>query len=146
MVCIVGKMAQDVGVVCESVVVSFPSSLVGFWGFQPYMGLFSFRKLFCDLLLHVVLFFFLGMEERLEGGGGRGEDAWSVKYESIELCCSQRTKNLEMFPSEIANPNIKNLYLRGFRSPNSAKHMGFMRLCMRAYKSHRSLRCGVKPI
>ena len=34
---------------CESVVVSFPSSLVGFVGFHPYMHLFSFRKLFCDL-------------------------------------------------------------------------------------------------
>ena len=31
-------------------VVSFPSSLVGFLGFHPYMHLFSFRKLFCDLL------------------------------------------------------------------------------------------------
>ena len=29
MVCIVGKMAQDVGMV-ESIMVSFPSSLVGF--------------------------------------------------------------------------------------------------------------------
>ena len=36
---------------CESVVVSFPSSLVGFLGFHPYMRLFSFRKLFCDLFL-----------------------------------------------------------------------------------------------
>ena len=42
-------MAQDVGMV-ESIVVSFPSSLVGFWGFHPYMCLFSFRKLFCDFL------------------------------------------------------------------------------------------------
>ena len=50
MVRIVGKMAQDVGMV-ESIVVSSPSSLVGFWGFHPYMCLFSFRKLFCDLFL-----------------------------------------------------------------------------------------------
>ena len=48
-------MAQDVGTV-ESIVVSFPSSLVGFWGFHPYMCFFSFRKLFCDLFL---LLFFL---------------------------------------------------------------------------------------
>ena len=33
---------------CESVLVSFPSSLVGF---HPYMCLFSFRKPFCDLFL-----------------------------------------------------------------------------------------------
>ena len=39
-----GKMAQDVGIV-ESIVVSFPSSLVGFWGFHPYMCLFSSGKL-----------------------------------------------------------------------------------------------------
>ena len=25
------------------------------------------------------------------------EDAWSVKYESIELCCSQRTNNHHKF-------------------------------------------------
>ena len=31
--------------------VSFPSCLAGFWGFHPYMYLFSFGKLFCDLLL-----------------------------------------------------------------------------------------------
>ena len=37
------------------------------------------------------------------------EDAHSVKYESIELCCSQRTKNhhiIQKLPSEIVNPNI----------------------------------------
>ena len=38
-------------------VVSFPSSLVGLCGFHPYMGLFSFRKLFCDFVwLQVSLF------------------------------------------------------------------------------------------
>ena len=46
-VCIVGKMAQDVGMV-ESIVVSFPFSLVGFWVFHPYIHLFSFRKCSCD--------------------------------------------------------------------------------------------------
>ena len=45
-------MAQDVGW-CRSVVVSFPSSLVGFLGFHPYMRLFSFRKLF--VTLHIVI-------------------------------------------------------------------------------------------
>ena len=33
----------------QSVVVSFPSILVGFLRFHPHMRLFSFRKLFCDL-------------------------------------------------------------------------------------------------
>ena len=36
---------------CESVVVSFPSSLVGFLGFHPYMRLFPFRKRFCDFTI-----------------------------------------------------------------------------------------------
>jgi len=31
---------------CESIVVSFPSCLAGFWSFHPYLRLFSFRKLF----------------------------------------------------------------------------------------------------
>ena len=35
---------------CESVVVSVPSSLVGFLGFYPYMRLFSSRQLFCDFM------------------------------------------------------------------------------------------------
>ena len=31
---------------------------------------------------------FLGMVREKRGGrGGRGEDAWFIKYESIELCC-----------------------------------------------------------
>ena len=53
-VCIVGKMAQDVGMVwkCCGVV---PSCLAGFCGFHPYLHLFSFRKLFCVLFL---FFFF----------------------------------------------------------------------------------------
>ena len=53
--CIVGKMAQDVGMV-ESIVVSSPSSLVGFGGFHPYMCFVFIQKTFCDLLL---LFFFV---------------------------------------------------------------------------------------
>ena len=50
----------------------------------------------------------------------------SVKYESIEPCCSQRTKNHNKFkklPSEIVNPNIKLLYLGGLKANSpSAKH------------------------
>ena len=34
--------------------VSFPSCLVGFWGFHPYMCLFAFGKLFCDFKLTMV--------------------------------------------------------------------------------------------
>ena len=63
------------------------------------MRLFSFGKLFCNLFL-LFLFFELFLEmvrEKRGGKGRRGEDAWSVKYESIELCCSQRTKNHQKF-------------------------------------------------
>ena len=42
------------------------------------------------LLLEIV-------REKRGGKGRRGEDAWSVKYESIELCCSQRAKNHHKF-------------------------------------------------
>ena len=49
---------------------------------------------FCDLFL--LPFFFLEIE-RKEKRGGKGREAWSVKYESIELCCSQRTINHEIF-------------------------------------------------
>ena len=62
------------------------------------MRLFSFGKLFCDLF---PLFFFFNcvleiVREKRGGKGRRGEDAWSVKYESIELC-SQRTNNHHKF-------------------------------------------------
>ena len=56
------------------------------------------------------------VREKRGGKGRQGEDAWSVKYESIKLWCSQRTKNFEMLPSEIANPNIKLLYLWGLEA------------------------------
>ena len=35
---------------CESVLVSFPSCLACYGGFQSYMCLFLFRKLFCDFV------------------------------------------------------------------------------------------------
>ena len=75
----------------------------------------------------------------------------SVKYESIELCCSQRTKNHNKFkklPSEIVNPNIKLLYLRVLKAKShktQVQSTSFMRLCMQD-KSHRFQLCGVKPI
>ena len=53
----------------------------------------------CDLFL-LVFFFLVFLEiirEKRGGKGRRGEDAWSVKYESIELCCSQGTKNHHKF-------------------------------------------------
>ena len=70
------------------------------------------------------------------------------KYESIELCCSKRTKNhheLKKLPVKFKHQTS---LCRGFRSPSkasvnpSAKHTGFTQ----AYKSNRFLCCGVKPI
>ena len=105
------------------------------------MHLFSFRKRFCDLFLLFCFFCnLLGtVTEKRRGRVGRGEDAWCVQYDSTEHFCSQRTKNCQMLPSEIVNPNIKLLYL-GCLGPQakpqpSAKHMSFMRLCTQAYKS-----------
>ena len=48
-------MAQDVGMVWKYCL-SFPSCLVGFWGFHPYMHLFLFRKIFVTSLHGFVLF------------------------------------------------------------------------------------------
>ena len=74
------------------------------------MCLFSFGKLFCDLFL---LFFFgivfrNGKKERWER-----EDAHSVKYESIELCCSQRTKNHHKFKSFQVKLKTLNFFIYG---------------------------------
>ena len=53
------------------------------------------------------LYCFLGMvREKRHWRVGRGEDACCVQYNSIELFCSQRTKNRQMLSSEIVNPNI----------------------------------------
>ena len=60
------------------------------------MDLFSFGKLSCDLFL---LFFFGIFLEMIREERWEREDAHSVKYESIELCCSQRTKNHHKFKS-----------------------------------------------
>ena len=50
--------------------VTFPSSLVGFLGFHPYMCLFSFGKLYCDLfLLFFFCCFFVLLFKREEVGG-----------------------------------------------------------------------------
>ena len=48
-------------------------------------------KTFCDLFLLGLFFIVFRMVREMRGRKGkRGEDAQSVKYESIELCCSQR--------------------------------------------------------
>ena len=52
---------------------------------------FHSENFFCDLFL--LLFFYCFLEIVREKRGRQGQDAWSVNYESIELCCSQRTKN-----------------------------------------------------
>ena len=75
---------------CECVVVSFPSSLVGFLGFHPYMCLFSFRKLFvtCSCCLFFVLFLFFCLfrngkkEERWEGRPS-GRCMVYIKYDNV---------------------------------------------------------------
>ena len=51
------------------------------------MHLFSFGKHSCDLFLLFFNCFLEIVREKGSGKGRRGEDAWSVKYESIELWC-----------------------------------------------------------
>ena len=46
-----------------------------------------------DLFVTCSCCFLRMVSEKRGGRGGRGEDAWSVKYETIELCYSQRAKN-----------------------------------------------------
>ena len=74
---------------------------------------------FIQLFLRLVPVVFLGMLREKRGGrGGQGEDAWFAKYESIEICCSQRTKihlNSKL-PSGIVNPNNLILYLQGLEA------------------------------
>ena len=68
-VCIVGKWHKTQGGY-ECVVVSFPSSLVGFQGFHSHMHLFPFGKVFvtCFSCFFCVLLFGNGKrEERWEG-------------------------------------------------------------------------------
>ena len=68
--------------------VSFPSSLVGFLGFHPYMRLFSFRKLFCDLflLLFFVVFFVLFRNSKRERWERRlKERCVSIKYDNVHI-------------------------------------------------------------
>ena len=62
-----------------------------FEGSIPTCTCFHSENFFCDLF---PLFFCLEIVREKRGRKGRqGEDAWSVKYESIELWCSQRTNN-----------------------------------------------------
>ena len=66
---------------CKHVLASFPSCLVGFWGFHPYIHLFSFRKLFCDLLLIIRHWktcwaLWQGRPSRLLNCSGCGQRSW----------------------------------------------------------------------
>ena len=65
---------------CASIVVSFSSSLVGFLGFHPYMGLFSF---FVTCSCYIFGLLFRNGKEKISGSRGRGEDAWSMKHDNM---------------------------------------------------------------
>ena len=75
-----------------------------FEGSIPTCACFPLENFFvtCSYCFFLELFLEMVREKR----GGKGEDAHSVKYESIQLCCSQTTKNRQKLPSEIVNPNI----------------------------------------
>ena len=84
-----------------------------FEGSIPTCACFHSENVFvtCSCCLFVFLIVFRMVREKRGGKGRQGEDAWSVKYESIELCCSQRTNNHH---SEIVNLST------GFRGPSKA--------------------------
>ena len=108
-----------------------------FEGSIPTCACFHSENLFVTCSCCFFLIVFRNGERREVGKEGEGK-MQSVKYVSIEPCCSQRTKKHNKFkklPSEIINPNIKLLYLGGLKA-NSHKtqvqSMSFMRLCMQA--------------
>ena len=89
--------------------VSFPSSLVDFLGFNPYMCLFSFRKLLvtCSCcFFFVVVRFFLGVlyccvgmvKEKRGRRGGQGEDT-CIKFDNVHI-------QLRIIIKLPVNPNI----------------------------------------
>ena len=92
---------------CESIVVSFPCCQL------VVESSISTSNCFCSETFFVTcsLLFFM-VSEKNGGRGDQGEDAWSVKYKSIEFCCLQRTKPLriQILSSEIAKLTIKPFY------------------------------------
>ena len=66
-----------------------------FEGSIPTHACFHSENFFVTCSLCFFLFCFL--EVVREKRGRQGKDAWSVGYESMELCCSQRTKNHHKF-------------------------------------------------
>ena len=58
-------------------------------------------------------------------GRGKGEDAWSMKYDNnikLFIHVILRIIKIQMLPSGILNPNITLLYLRGFRAYKPPTH------------------------
>ena len=50
---------------------------------------------YCSLIPILFGWFFLGMvREKIGERGAQWEDVWSVKYESTEPCCSQKTNSV----------------------------------------------------
>jgi len=73
--------------------VSYPSCLAGFEDSIPTCDFFSFRKLFVtrSCCFVVVVFRNGKLIGEMRGGTLRGKEAaWSVKYKSIEFCCTQK--------------------------------------------------------
>ena len=62
-----------------------------FEGSIPTCACFHSENFFVTCFCCCFFYCFLEIVREKRGGrGGRGEDAWSVKYESIELWCSQQ--------------------------------------------------------
>ena len=75
-------------------------------GFHPNICLFSFRKsfvtcfccFFCLFFVCFLLYCCLGIVREKRGGrGSRGEDAWPINYDNIELSAHIELTRLQIF-------------------------------------------------
>ena len=77
---------------------TIPSCLTGFWWFHPYIACFHSENFFvtcsCCFCCCCCCCFLGIVREKRGQREGRGENAWSVKYKSIELCCLQGTTKI----------------------------------------------------
>ena len=80
-------------------------------------------KTFYDLLFLFILLF--RNSKREERWGGRGEDAWSVKYDNnTELFVHIKLRIIKN-SSGFINPNITLLYLQGLGLINHSLHVDY---------------------
>ena len=108
---------------CESVVVSFPSSLVVFFlGFPSLHALVFIQKTFLWLVLLflvcVVLYCYRNGKREGRCRGGQGEDAWSIKFDNVHIQIKDHHK-----ASIKSKHHIFKKSIRGLSSPSKASSL-----------------------